>query len=24
MKAGIKPGAPVRVERFTVTRFGKD
>jgi AmmeMemoRadiSam system protein A len=24
MKAGIKPGTPVRVERFTVTRFGKD
>lgn len=24
MKAGIRPGAPVRVERFTVTRFGKD
>jgi AmmeMemoRadiSam system protein A len=24
MKAGIKPGARVRVERFTVTRFGKD
>ncbi len=23
-KAGIKPGAPVRIERFTVTRFGKD
>lgn len=23
-KAGIKPGTPVRVERFTVTRFGKD
>jgi MEMO1 family protein len=23
MKAGIKPGTPVRVERFTVTRFGK-
>lgn len=23
-KAGIKLGAPVRVERFTVTRFGKD
>jgi AmmeMemoRadiSam system protein A len=24
MKAGIRPGQPVRVERFTVTRFGKD
>ena len=24
MKAGIKPGTGVRVERFTVTRFGKD
>ncbi|HVG20518.1 MAG TPA: AmmeMemoRadiSam system protein A [Blastocatellia bacterium] len=24
MKAGIRPGTPVRVERFTVTRFGKD
>jgi AmmeMemoRadiSam system protein A len=23
-KAAIRPGAPVRVERFTVTRFGKD
>lgn len=23
-KAGIRPGAPVRVERFTVSRFGKD
>ena len=23
-KAGIKPGTPVRVERFTVTRFGKE
>lgn len=23
-KAGIKPGSPVRVERFTVTRFGKE
>jgi AmmeMemoRadiSam system protein A len=23
-KAGIKPGTPVRVQRFTVTRFGKD
>ena len=23
-KAGIKPDTPVRVERFTVTRFGKD
>jgi len=23
-KAGINPGTPVRVERFTVTRFGKD
>jgi len=23
-KAGIKPGTPVRVERFTVTRFGED
>jgi AmmeMemoRadiSam system protein A len=23
-KAGISPGSPVRVERFTVTRFGKD
>lgn len=23
-KAGIKPGTPVGVERFTVTRFGKD
>jgi AMMECR1 domain-containing protein len=22
-KAGIQPGTPVRVERFTVTRFGK-
>jgi MEMO1 family protein len=24
LKAGITPGTPVRVERFTVTRFGKD
>ena len=24
LKAGIKPGTPVRVERFTVIRFGKD
>ncbi|MEK6304011.1 MAG: AmmeMemoRadiSam system protein A [Acidobacteriota bacterium] len=24
LKAGITPGAPVRVERFTVTRFGKE
>jgi MEMO1 family protein len=24
LKAGIKLGEPVRVERFTVTRFGKD
>ena len=24
MKAGIRPGQPVRVERFTVTRYGKD
>jgi MEMO1 family protein len=24
LKAGIRPGQPVRVERFTVTRFGKD
>ena len=24
LKAGIAPGPPVRVERFTVTRFGKD
>ena len=24
MKAGLTPGDPVRVERFTVTRFGKD
>ncbi|HKQ04965.1 MAG TPA: AmmeMemoRadiSam system protein A [Blastocatellia bacterium] len=24
MKAGIRPDQPVRVERFTVTRFGKD
>jgi MEMO1 family protein len=24
LKAGIRPGEPVRVERFTVTRFGKD
>ncbi|HXG93008.1 MAG TPA: AmmeMemoRadiSam system protein A [Blastocatellia bacterium] len=24
LKAGIRPGTPVRVERFTVTRFGKD
>jgi AmmeMemoRadiSam system protein A len=24
LKAGIRPGRPVRVERFTVTRFGKD
>lgn len=23
-KAGIRPGTPVRVERFSVTRFGKD
>jgi AmmeMemoRadiSam system protein A len=23
-KAGIKPGSPVRAERFTVTRYGKD
>lgn len=23
-KAGIRPGTPVRVERFTVMRFGKD
>jgi MEMO1 family protein len=23
-KAGIEPGTPVRVKRFTVTRFGKD
>lgn len=23
-KAGIRPGTPVRVERFTVTRFGKN
>ena len=23
-KAGIKPGTPIKVERFTVTRFGKD
>jgi len=23
-KAGIRPGTPVRVERFTVTRFGKE
>jgi len=23
-KAGVRPGTPVRVERFTVTRFGKD
>jgi AmmeMemoRadiSam system protein A len=23
-KAGVKPGTPVRVERFTVTRYGKD
>jgi hypothetical protein len=23
-KAGIRPGSPVLVERFTVTRFGKD
>jgi AmmeMemoRadiSam system protein A len=23
-KAGIRPGAPIRVKRFTVTRFGKD
>src|SRR5205807_1231507 len=23
-KAGIRPGTPVRVERFKVTRFGKD
>jgi AmmeMemoRadiSam system protein A len=23
-KAGIRPGSPVRVSRFTVTRFGKD
>ena len=23
-KAGIRPGTPVRIERFTVTRFGKD
>src|SRR5205085_8836392 len=24
MKAGIRPGQPVRVDRFTVTRHGKD
>ncbi|HWN98957.1 MAG TPA: AmmeMemoRadiSam system protein A [Blastocatellia bacterium] len=24
LKAGIPPGVPVRVERFTVARFGKD
>ena len=24
LKAGITPGTPVRVERFTVTRFGKE
>ncbi|HSE97498.1 MAG TPA: AmmeMemoRadiSam system protein A [Blastocatellia bacterium] len=24
LKAGLTPGSPVRVERFTVTRFGKD
>jgi MEMO1 family protein len=24
VKAGINPGTPVRVERFTVTRFGKE
>jgi AmmeMemoRadiSam system protein A len=24
LKAGIRPGTPVRVERFTVARFGKD
>jgi AmmeMemoRadiSam system protein A len=24
LKAGIRPGQPVRVERFTVTRYGKD
>lgn len=24
MKAGITPGTPVRVERFSVTRFGED
>jgi AMMECR1 domain-containing protein len=24
LKAGIRPGQPVRGERFTVTRFGKD
>lgn len=24
VKAGIKPGTPVRVERFTVRRFGKE
>ena len=24
VKAGITPGTPVRVERFTVTRFGKE
>jgi AmmeMemoRadiSam system protein A len=23
-KAGIRPGTPVRIERFTVTRFGKE
>jgi AmmeMemoRadiSam system protein A len=23
-KAGIRPGTPVRVERFTISRFGKD
>ena len=24
LKAGIRPGEPVRAERFTVTRYGKD
>ncbi len=24
IKAGIQPGTPVKVKRFTVTRFGKD
>ena len=24
LKAGIRPGEPVHIERFTVTRFGKD
>jgi AmmeMemoRadiSam system protein A len=24
LKAGLTPGDPVRIERFTVTRFGKD